>query len=191
MLNLSVLLEDSAREVPDRPAVVLGDVSLSYAALNAAANQVAQGLVARGIKPGDRVALSCPNVPAWPIVYYGILKAGATVVPLNVLLKPREIAYHLSDSRAKAYFCFAGTPELPIGEMGHAAFSEVDGCEHFVLITPDPSAPSTIEGATTLGELMAGQPETFEAAATRPRTRPSSSTPAGPPASPRAPSSPT
>ena len=166
MLNLSVLLEDSAREVPDRPAVVLGDVSLSYAALNAAANQVAQGLVARGIKPGDRVALSCPNLPAWPIVYYGILKAGATVVPLNVLLKPREIAYHLTDSRAKAYFCFAGTPELPIGEMGHAAFSEVDGCEHFVLITPDPSAPSTIEGASTLGELMAGQQETFEAAAT-------------------------
>ena len=168
MLNLSVLLEDSAREVPDRPAVVLGDVSLSYAALNAAANQVAQALMARGIKPGDRVALSCPNVPAWPIVYYGILKAGATVVPLNVLLKPREIAYHLSDSKAKAYFCFAGTPELPIGEMGLAAFSEVDGCEHFVLITPDPSAPSTIEGASTLGELMAGQAETFEAAATAP-----------------------
>lgn len=92
MLNLSVLLEDSAREVPDRPAVVLGDVSLSYAALNAAANQVAHGLMARGIKAGDRVALSCPNLPAWPIVYYGILKAGATVVPLNVLLKPREIA---------------------------------------------------------------------------------------------------
>jgi long-chain acyl-CoA synthetase len=168
MLNLSVLLEDSAREVPDRAAVVLGDVSLSYAALNAAANQVAQALVVRGIKPGDRVALSCPNLPAWPIVYYGILKAGATVVPLNVFLKPREIAYHLADSKAKAYFCFAGTPELPIGEMGHAAFSEVDGCEHFVLITPDPSAPSTIDGATTLGQLLVGQPETFEAAATAP-----------------------
>ena len=168
MLNLSVLLEDSAREVPDRPAVVVGDLSLSYAAVNAAANQVAQALVAKGIKPGDRVALSCPNVPAWPIVYYGILKAGAVVVPLNVLLKPREIAYHLTDSGAKAYFCFAGTPELPMGEMGHAAFSEVDGCEHFVLITPDPSAPSPIEGATTLGQTLVGQSETFEAAATAP-----------------------
>ncbi len=168
MLNLSVLLEDSAREVPDRPAIVLGDLSLSYAGLNAAANQVAHALVERGIKPGDRVALSCPNVPAWPIVYYGILKAGAAVVPLNVLLKPREIAYHLRDSQARAYVCFAGAPDLPMGEMGHAAFTEVDGCEHFVLITPDPGAPSPIAGVPTLGQVVAGLEETFEAVATSP-----------------------
>ena len=66
-------------------------------------------LVSRGIRPGDKVALSCPNLPYFPIVYYGILKAGATVVPLNVLLKGREVAYHLDDSDAKAYFCFQGT----------------------------------------------------------------------------------
>ena len=56
-----------------------------------------------GIRAGDHVALSCPNVPWFPIAYFGILKAGAVVVPLNVLLKPREIAYHLKDSDAKAY----------------------------------------------------------------------------------------
>ena len=72
----------------------------------------------RGIQPGDKVALSCPNLPYFPIVYYGILKAGAVVVPLNVLLKGREIAYHLGDSEAKAYFCFQGTPDLPMGDRG-------------------------------------------------------------------------
>jgi len=54
--------------------------------------------------------LSCTNIPQFPIIYYGILKAGAVVVPMNVLLKAREIAYHLTDSSAKAYFCFGAAP---------------------------------------------------------------------------------
>ena len=120
MLNLSVLLEDSARRYAERDAVVLGDTRLSYAQVDGAANQVANLLVSRGIKPGDKVALSCPNLPFFPIVYYGILKAGAVVVPLNVLLKSREIAYHLGDSDAKAYFCFQGTADLPMGTEGAA-----------------------------------------------------------------------
>ena len=86
------------------------------------------------------MALSCPNLPYFPIVYYGILKAGAVVVPLNVLLKGREIAYHLEDSEAKAYFCFEGTPELPMGAEGRAGFDQADGCEHFFLITATPGA---------------------------------------------------
>ena len=82
MLNLSVLLEDSARKHPTRDAVVLGDIRLTYAQVDAAANQVANLLVSRGIRPGDKVALTCPNVPYFPIIYYGILKTGAVVVPL-------------------------------------------------------------------------------------------------------------
>ncbi len=147
MLNLSVVLEDSARHYPERTAVVLGDTRLTYAQVNAAANQVAGMLVARGIRPGDKVALSCPNLPYFPIVYYGILKAGAVVVPLNVLLKGREIAYHLQDSQAKAYFCFQGTADLPMGTEGRAGFDQTDGCEHFFLITADPAAESPIQGA--------------------------------------------
>ena len=83
MLNLASLLEDSAREVPDRIAVIFNDVKLPYKAVNAAANQIANGLAARGIGKGDKVALSCPNLPFFPLVYYGILKTGATVVPLE------------------------------------------------------------------------------------------------------------
>lgn len=102
MLNLATLLEESARTVPTRTAVIFSDVKLTYAAVTAAANQVANGLAARGIGPGDKVALTCPNLPVFPIAYYGILKTGAPAVPLNVLLRGREIAYHLQDSDAKA-----------------------------------------------------------------------------------------
>jgi long-chain acyl-CoA synthetase len=162
MLNLSVFLEDSARHYPERAAVVLGERRLTYAQVNAGANQVANLLAARGIGPGDKVALSCPNLPYFPVIYYGILKAGAVVVPLNVLLKGREIAYHLADSQAKAYFCFEGTPELPMGAEGHAGFGQTDGCEHFFLVTADPAAPAPIEGVETLGRALTGQSPVFE-----------------------------
>jgi long-chain acyl-CoA synthetase len=168
MLNLAVLLEDSAREVPTRTAVIFNDMKLPYAAVNAAANQVANGLVGIGIRPGDKVALSCPNLPFFPIIYYGILKAGGVVVPLNVLLKGREIAYHLQDSDAKAYFCFQGTPDLPMGQFGYEGFQQVDACENFFMITADPAAPSPIEGTKTLGMLMASQPPTFDTVMTSP-----------------------
>ncbi|MFE8957939.1 long-chain-fatty-acid--CoA ligase [Streptomyces iakyrus] len=166
MLNLSVLLEDSARTHPNRDAVVLGTTRLTYAQIDAAANQVANLLVDRGIWPGDKVALSCPNVPWFPIVYYGILKAGAVVVPLNVLLKGREIAYHLADSEAKAYFCFEGGEGLPMGAEGHAGFTETPGCEHFFLITADPAAESPIEGAETMGAALRGTATTFDSIGT-------------------------
>jgi long-chain acyl-CoA synthetase len=168
MLNLAVLLEDSAREAPARTAVIFNEFRLPYAAVNAAANQVANGLVDLGIQPGDKVALSCPNLPYFPIIYYGILKAGAVVVPLNVLLKGREIAYHLQDSDAKAFFCFQGPPDLPMGQFGWEGFQLVDNCEHFFMITADPAGPSPIEGTKTLGMLMAGQSPTFDTVQTAP-----------------------
>ncbi|WP_443729045.1 long-chain-fatty-acid--CoA ligase [Streptomyces adelaidensis] len=126
--NLAELLEGSAARYADRTAIVFGDSRLSYAQVDAAACQVANLLVARGIRPGDKVALSMPNLPYFTMAYYGILKAGATVVPLNVLLKAREVAYHLRDSGARAYVAFEGTAQLPIGDTARAATegTEVD-----------------------------------------------------------------
>jgi long-chain acyl-CoA synthetase len=166
MLNLAVLLEDSARNIPDTYAVVHGKTRLTYQELDAKASQVAGALAARGIGPGDRVALSCPNLPYFPVVYYGILKAGAAVVPLNILLTEREIAYHLADSAARAYFCFEGTPELPTGKAGLAAFESTEGCEHFVLLTADPGATSPSPATETLAEFTHRQPPAFTSAAT-------------------------
>jgi long-chain acyl-CoA synthetase len=162
MLNLAVLLEDSARNVPDRVAVICGELCFTYAELNAKANQVANALLEIGIEKGDKVALSCANLPFFPMIYYGILKAGAVVVPLNILLKGREVAYHLADSDAKAYFCFEGTPELPIGAEGFKGFSETESCKNFVLLTLNPSADSPFENTKTFWQFIQNQPETFE-----------------------------
>jgi long-chain acyl-CoA synthetase len=167
VLNLAMVLEDSARNTPTREALVLGSSRMTYAEVDSAANQVANLLVSRGIEPGDKVALSCPNVFAFVIVYYGILKAGAVVVPLNVLLKAREVAYHLDDCDAKAYICFEGTPELPMAAQGWEGFSKTDSCEEFFVITSDAKASSPIDGATTLGSVLVEQSPVFETRVTQ------------------------
>ncbi len=162
MLNLAVILEDSAKRYPSMAAFTFMDTSLSYAQINSEANQVANGMKAKGILPGDKVALSCLNLPFFPIMYFGILKTGAIIVPLSVLLKKDEIEFHLKDSEAKAYFCFTGTPDLPMGEMGYAGFTAANTCEHFFMIMPKAETPSSIAGTETLGSLMAGQLPTYE-----------------------------
>jgi long-chain acyl-CoA synthetase len=159
------LLEDSARRYPTREALILGETRLTHADVDAAANQVANLLVERGIEPGDRVALSCPNLPEFPIVYYGILKVGAIVVPLNVLLKGREVAYHLSDAEVKAYFCFEGTADLPVGAEGHTGF-EQSAVDQFFIITGDPAAVSPIDGIETLGQALSGKSTAFDSVVT-------------------------
>ncbi|MEU1577529.1 long-chain fatty acid--CoA ligase [Streptomyces collinus] len=160
--NVSRILTDSASRYPERTAIVFGDARITYAALDAAANRVANLLVSRGIQPGDKVALSCPNLPYFTSVYFGILKAGATVVPLNVLLKAREVAYHLTDSDAKAYFAFEGTVELPIGQAAWEGFQAAEGCTEFFLIEGGgtPNAGGTTPQSYTA--VVAEQPVTFE-----------------------------
>src|SRR5699024_12146093 len=73
--NLSSLLEDSTTVYPDRTAIALGDTRLTYAQVNAAANQVANLLAEKDIESGDKIALACPNLPYFPIVHYGSLTA--------------------------------------------------------------------------------------------------------------------
>jgi len=132
MLSVAAILETSARDWPDRTAVVLGPVRLSYRELDARAQAVAADLAGRGIGPGDIVALACPNAPAFPAFYFGVLKTGATVLPVSILLKPDELAYLLNDSGAKALVCHKGSPELPLGEIGRAAFGQAAACAHFI-----------------------------------------------------------
>jgi len=160
-LNLVALLEHQVRLTPDREAVICRPWVFTYAQLNALASQLAAGLHGLGLRAGDHIALSCPNTPHFPIAYYAILKLGGVVVPLNVLLKPREIAYHLADSDAKALLVFEGTAELPMAQMARAACDEVPTCRHLVVLTIDPSKPSPVERSLTLGQVTHGQPETF------------------------------
>jgi long-chain acyl-CoA synthetase len=160
-LNLASVLEHQARLTPHRTAITFRDKHLTYEQLDGRVSQVAGAFHGMGIGAGKRVALSCPNLPWFPIAYYGILKAGAVVVPLNVLLKPREIAYHLQDSDAQALIVFEGTPELPMAEMARAACEEA-GCPNLIVMTADPAAASPVSPAVTLGQLMHDKPTQFE-----------------------------
>ncbi|MCL4693221.1 MAG: long-chain fatty acid--CoA ligase [Candidatus Hydrogenedentes bacterium] len=162
MFNLAVILENSARAYPDKEAVTFNHFRLTFKMIDDLANQVANGLRAAGIRKGDKVAFSCPNIPYFPIVYFGILKAGAVFVPLNVLLREREVAYHLSDSDSVAFICFEGREELPIGKIGYAGFQEAQSCDHFWIIPTIPGGDSPIEGVPTLADLMHDQPTTCD-----------------------------
>src|SRR5262249_12695238 len=124
-LNLASVLEHPARLMPERVAIAFGTEQMTYATLNAKADQLAAGPQAAGVRAGDPGALSCPNPPLFPTAYLGLSQPGAAVVPINVLLKPREIAYHLKDSDARVILAFEGNAELPIGEMCAAAAADV------------------------------------------------------------------
>ncbi len=108
MTNLAANLVRSAAEHGDRGAVRLDDALLTYADLHTGAAAVAGMLADRGVEPGDRVGLVFPNVPAFPILFYGSLLAGAAVVPMNPLLKAREVEYYLKDSGMSLVFGWDG-----------------------------------------------------------------------------------
>ncbi|WP_298446246.1 long-chain fatty acid--CoA ligase [Gordonia sp. (in: high G+C Gram-positive bacteria)] len=104
MVNLSQNLVDAARRHPERTALTCGDVTYTYSAFDTAAAAFATYLTGQGVRPGDRVGLMLPNVPEFAIMFYGILRAGAIAVPMNPLLKSREISYYLSNTGATAIF---------------------------------------------------------------------------------------
>ena len=104
MPNLADLLTTSAGAFAGRVAVKREERELTYAALDAMTARVAGLLRAKGVRPGDRVAIMLPNVEYFAMCYYGALRAGAAVVPMNVLLKEREVAFYLGDSGAKVLF---------------------------------------------------------------------------------------
>jgi long-chain acyl-CoA synthetase len=102
MPNIADLLSRSAGARGDDAAIKVDDHELSYAGLDAASARVAGMLRAQGVETGDRVGVMLPNVAAFPVCYYGALRAGAAIVPMNPLLKEREVAFYLGDSEAGA-----------------------------------------------------------------------------------------
>jgi long-chain acyl-CoA synthetase len=119
--NLATILTDTAAEHGDRTAFKLDDVELTYSVLDNSSARIAALLRAKGLERGDRVGLMMPNVPYFPAIYYGVLRAGGIVVPMNVLLKGREVAFYLGDSGARFLFAwhdFAEAAEAGAGEAG-------------------------------------------------------------------------
>ncbi|HEX4060700.1 MAG TPA: long-chain fatty acid--CoA ligase [Streptosporangiaceae bacterium] len=105
-MNIASNLARSAEAHPDRVAVKLDDAALSYSLLDGATQHIAGLLASKGVEPGDRVGVMLPNVPHFAVLYYGILRAGAVVVPMNPLLKQREVAFYLGNSGAKLIFAW-------------------------------------------------------------------------------------
>ncbi len=103
MANFAEPLAKAAAEDPDHHAVRLDDAVLSYGELEAAAARAAGLLREKGVKAGDRVGMQMPNVPYFPILYFGALRLGAVMVPMNPLLKKGEVSYHLSDSGSRVH----------------------------------------------------------------------------------------
>src|SRR3954463_15616651 len=104
--NLATILTDSASKHGDRPAVKLDDAVFNYTLLDEASARVAAMLKVMGLQPGDRVGIMLPNVPYFPVAYFGVLRAGGVVVPMNVLLKGREVGFYLKDSGARILFAW-------------------------------------------------------------------------------------
>ena len=147
MGNLNSVLAQAAAKHGERPAVRLDDLVLSYSQLRDAAGRAAALLSSLGVEPGDRVGVMLPNVPAFPIVFYGALAAGAVVVPMNPLLKSREVAHYVGDSGVKVLFTWhEAVVEAAKGAAGTGAqILEVDEPDLHSLLAGLAPAPSMAE----------------------------------------------
>jgi long-chain acyl-CoA synthetase len=145
--NLAIMLRESARSFPDKDFLRYAGGQLSYAEVDELSSRVAAGLHSRLLPPGAKVAVQLPNVPEFVLAYFGLLKAGLTMVPLNPLLKRDEIRYHLEDSDA-VMLIHAGAPEAA------AALAALPGIESVV------AAPAQAPGTDQAGTDQPGTPFT-------------------------------
>jgi long-chain acyl-CoA synthetase len=142
MANLAAKLSDSAARHAQRTALKLDEVEVQYGMLDEATARVAGLLRAKGFEPGDRVGVMLPNVPYFAICYYGVLRAGGIVVPMNVLLKAREVAFYLRDSGAKALLAwhdFADAAEAGAQEAGAECILVTPGALEKLLADAEPA----------------------------------------------------
>jgi long-chain acyl-CoA synthetase len=98
---LHTVLEETAKQHPEKTAIAYSGREITYAELDSLSNQFAAALAALGVQKGDRVAVFLPNIPQFVIAYYGVLKAGAVLTAISPLHKEREVTYQLSDSEAE------------------------------------------------------------------------------------------
>ena len=99
------VLDETAQEFPNQVYTIFNDATRTYAQVKDTADRIANFLASRGIQKGDRVAIFLPNLPHYPAIFFGILKAGAVCVTCNPLYTANELNYQLNDAGAKAVFC--------------------------------------------------------------------------------------
>ncbi len=143
MTNLATNLTTTAAAHAEKDALRVGGQGVTYSQLHGMAAKVAGTLRENGIQPGDRVAVILPNVPSFPVVYWGILLAGGVVVPMNPLLKSGEIDYFFTDSGAKIAFVW---PDFVAEATKGAATSGTR------IVETGPMGPNDFAGGDPIGE---------------------------------------
>ena len=144
LISIPERQREIAARMKDAPAIRYADHQISFAEVDERSDRIAAGLAARGIGKGDRVALYCINGTEFAVIYCGILKAGATVVPVNLLQNPNEIAYILNDAGVAALFYH------PLFQPAVEAFRPRIESLKFAVVIGDAGMP----GDETLDALM-------------------------------------
>ncbi len=163
-LNLATMLTETAKKDPHHKAIIFENFKMSYGELHAATNKVANALVRAGVERGQKVAILIPNIPQFLLCYFGILKAGAIVVPLNVLLRGPEVAYHLQDSDSVMLIAWEGFAADAI-----AGYQQAPSCQRLVIINaPGSTAIPDVESAISFDAFLADTSHKFEMVATMP-----------------------
>lgn len=137
-LNLSSIVFNSTRAYPDHVALIHDDERVTYRELSLRIEAFAAYLRRRGVQRGDRVALLMHNRISFTVAYFGILHAGATVVPLSFLSVGREVAYVLEDSEAAALVAWT-----TYADHAQQGFDAVDSC-HTLIVVDESDGPLTI-----------------------------------------------
>ncbi len=164
MLNLATVLSENAQRFPERVAVIHDERKVTYGELDKLTSRLASSLVKLGLHPGQKILLMLPNIPEFVIGYFGILKPGGVVVPINVLYKAREIEFLLQDSEAVGLI----TCTEFLAEAAEA-FSNIETCKHLIVVDFVREAPINGDtGVRRFSELgRTGSPE-FEIVSTSP-----------------------
>lgn len=102
-MNVAEMLYSNARKYPEKEAIVFKDLRFNYREMDHLSNQFANALINLGIKKGDRIAIMMRNSEKYVAVYFGILKAGAIVVPINISLMKNEVQFIINNCEAKAF----------------------------------------------------------------------------------------
>jgi long-chain acyl-CoA synthetase len=147
--NLATILTETALATPDAPVCKISGTTTSYRELDELSGRVAAGLRSAGLSPGQVVALQLPNIPQFLIAYFGALKAGLVVLPLNPLLMAPEIEYHLTDSSAALLVGFEGL------HAEAAKACELTGTPFYLVSMSQDPLP---EGARSVLELFSMDP---------------------------------
>jgi len=161
-------LDQTARRVPNRIAMIFSGMEVTFAELKELSQRFATALAAQGVRKGDRVAIHLPNCPQFAIAYYGLLRLGAIFTPLSPLLAPREALHQLKDSGAETLISLDLLYPLissivPETDVKRSITTSVADCFNSVTGPLKPvgktDVPDTVDMATLLKEYTPDAPE--------------------------------